>query len=34
VGDRVVLIASGGVETPEDAWQRVRAGATLVQIYT
>ena len=34
VGDRLVLIASGGIETPEDAWERIRAGATLVQVYT
>ena len=34
VGDRLVLIASGGVETADDAWDRVRAGATLVQVYT
>ena len=34
VGDRVTLVAVGGVETPEDAWARIRAGATLVQGYT
>ncbi|MDA8372312.1 MAG: quinone-dependent dihydroorotate dehydrogenase [Nocardiopsaceae bacterium] len=34
VGDRLVLIAVGGVETPQDAWERIRAGATLVQGYT
>jgi dihydroorotate dehydrogenase len=34
VGERVVLIAAGGVETSEDAWDRLRAGATLVQVYT
>ncbi|MBR8742516.1 quinone-dependent dihydroorotate dehydrogenase [Nocardiopsis sp. MG754419] len=34
VGDRVTLVAVGGIETPEDAWARVRAGATLVQGYT
>jgi dihydroorotate dehydrogenase len=33
-GDRLVLIAAGGIETPEDAWERLRAGATLVQGYT
>ena len=33
-GDRLVLIAVGGVETPDDAWERLRAGATLVQAYT
>ena len=24
----------GGIETAEDAWERIRAGATLVQVYT
>lgn len=34
VGDRLVLVAVGGIETAEDAWARIRAGATLVQAYT
>jgi dihydroorotate dehydrogenase len=34
VGDRLVLIAAGGIETADDAWERIRAGATLVQVYT
>ena len=34
VGPRMVLIAVGGIETADDAWQRIRAGATLVQAYT
>src|SRR5207245_7310682 len=33
-GDRLVLIAAGGLETPDDAWARRRAGATLAQAYT
>jgi dihydroorotate dehydrogenase len=33
-GDRLVLVAAGGIETPDDAWERLRAGATLVQGYT
>jgi dihydroorotate dehydrogenase len=33
-GGRLVLIAVGGIETPDDAWERLRAGATLVQAYT
>ena len=33
-GDRLVLIGAGGIETPQDAWARLRAGATLVQAYT
>ncbi len=32
--DRLVLIAAGGIETPDDAWARLQAGATLVQAYT
>jgi dihydroorotate dehydrogenase len=34
VGDRLVLISVGGVETADDVWQRLAAGATLVQAYT
>ncbi len=34
VGNSLVLISVGGVETPQDAWQRILAGATLVQAYT
>jgi dihydroorotate dehydrogenase len=33
-GDRLVLIAAGGIETADDAWARLEAGATLVQAYT
>ena len=33
-GRRLVLVAVGGIETPDDAWERIRAGATLVQSYT
>ncbi len=33
-GTRLTLIAVGGIETGEDAWARIRAGATLVQAYT
>jgi dihydroorotate dehydrogenase len=33
-GDRLVLIAAGGIETPDDVWERMAAGATLVQAYT
>lgn len=28
------LVSVGGIETAEDAWQRILAGATLVQAYT
>jgi dihydroorotate dehydrogenase len=34
VGTRVTLVAAGGIETADDAWDRIRAGATLVQAYT
>ena len=34
VGDRLLLVAAGGIENAEDAWQRIRAGATLVQVYS
>ncbi len=33
-GDRLVLIAVGGIETGDDARERLQAGATLVQAYT
>jgi dihydroorotate dehydrogenase len=33
-GDRLVLIAAGGIETVDDACERLTAGATLVQAYT
>ncbi len=34
VGDRLVLISVGGISTPDDAWERILAGATLLQAYT
>jgi dihydroorotate dehydrogenase len=34
VGARVTLVAVGGIETADDAWDRIRAGATLIQAYT
>ncbi|MFI9402550.1 quinone-dependent dihydroorotate dehydrogenase [Nocardia sp. NPDC052316] len=34
VGDRLVLISVGGIETADQAWERIRAGATLLQGYT
>jgi dihydroorotate dehydrogenase len=33
-GDRLVLIAAGGIDTADDAWERIAAGATLIQAYT
>jgi dihydroorotate dehydrogenase len=34
VKDRLVLVSVGGVESVDDVWTRLRAGATLVQIYS
>jgi dihydroorotate dehydrogenase len=34
VGTNLVLVSVGGIETAEDAWERIQAGATLVQGYT
>ncbi|MFE9441723.1 quinone-dependent dihydroorotate dehydrogenase [Streptomyces sp. NPDC006602] len=34
VGDRITLVGVGGIENAEDAWQRILAGATLVQGYS
>ena len=34
VGERVLLIAAGGIESADDVWERLRAGASLVQVYT
>jgi dihydroorotate dehydrogenase len=31
---RIPIIGSGGVMSAEDAWAKIRAGATLVQVYT
>ncbi|GII58733.1 dihydroorotate dehydrogenase (quinone) [Planotetraspora thailandica] len=33
-GDRLTLVSVGGVETADDVWERLLAGATLVQGYT
>jgi dihydroorotate dehydrogenase len=33
-GDRLVLVAAGGIESADDAWERITAGATLIQAYT
>ncbi len=34
VGDSMVLIGVGGITTPQQAWERIAAGATLLQGYT
>ena len=33
-GGGIPLIAAGGIGSAEDAWERIRAGASLVQLYT
>lgn len=34
VGTKLVLVSVGGIETADHAYARIRAGATLVQVYT
>ncbi|MBB6098904.1 dihydroorotate dehydrogenase [Deinobacterium chartae] len=34
LGDRLPIVSVGGIETPQDAVQRLRAGASLLQVYT
>ncbi len=34
VGSRIALVSVGGIETVEDAWQRIVSGASLIQIYS
>ena len=34
VGADLVLVSVGGIETADDAWERITAGASLVQGYT
>jgi dihydroorotate dehydrogenase len=33
-GGEIPLIAVGGIANADDAWERIRAGASLVQLYT
>ena len=33
-GGALPLVGVGGISTAEDAWQRIRAGASLVQLYS
>lgn len=33
-GTKLVLISVGGIETEEQAWERITHGATLIQGYT
>ncbi len=34
VGNALTILGAGGVSTPEHAWDKLRAGASLVQVYT
>ncbi len=34
VGDRLTLVSVGGIESADDVWERILAGASLVQAYT
>jgi dihydroorotate dehydrogenase len=34
VGARLTLVAAGGIESVDDAWERLCAGASLIQIYS
>lgn len=33
-GDRLTLISVGGIDSTDDVWERLSAGANLVQLYT
>jgi dihydroorotate dehydrogenase len=33
-GGQIPLIGVGGIATADDAWERIRAGASLIQLYT
>ncbi|WP_205479661.1 quinone-dependent dihydroorotate dehydrogenase [Sphingomonas arenae] len=33
-GGQLPLVGAGGIASAEDAWQRIRAGASLVQLYS
>ena len=34
VGDQLVLVSVGGIESTDDVWERILVGASLVQAYT
>ena len=34
VKDQLILISAGGIETPKETFERLSAGATLVQVYS
>jgi dihydroorotate dehydrogenase len=33
-GGEIPLIGVGGIASAEDAWERIRAGASLIQLYS
>lgn len=33
-GGEILLVGVGGIANAEDAWERIRAGASLIQLYT
>ncbi|HXH00314.1 MAG TPA: quinone-dependent dihydroorotate dehydrogenase [Sphingomicrobium sp.] len=33
-GGEIILVAAGGIENADDAWQRIIAGASLLQLYS
>jgi dihydroorotate dehydrogenase len=33
-GGAIPLIAAGGIDSADDAWARIRTGASLVQLYS
>ncbi len=33
-GNQLPLIGVGGIDSPESAWERITAGASLIQVYT
>jgi dihydroorotate dehydrogenase len=33
-GGEIPLIAVGGISNADDAWERIKAGASLVQLYS
>jgi dihydroorotate dehydrogenase len=34
VGNSMILVGTGGIDSPESAWAKMAAGANLVQVYT
>jgi len=33
-GAKIPLIGAGGISNADDAWERIRAGASLIQLYS